>query len=265
MTINSNQFQQGSTFQDRKINSNPILERIIQEQSAVKKIIYNTIAVRNVRQSSFLQVEDIFQDICILAMDYDKIMNRMGKMYVGNDIGKYFYGAMKMFSIDCVLKEQRHINKFKAKSSKKKLYLNDASNKHFINTQVMVKLVKPWSKAADSAWCKAILVDVDSEFFTVNVIEGWDAGKTIQVKEGDIYQVAIGWADNKKLSHPTFAHRSDTWLTIQQTLTPEDFEIFTLYYSGFTIAEISEKVGKACQYAITKIKKQLADELSIEE
>lgn len=161
---------------------NPVLSRIIKEESAVKKIIYNTIINRNVHGSTFIDVDDVYQDICLLAMNSEKIQRR------ANKLNTHFYGSIKMFAIDCVLKEQRRLNRFR-----------------------MTKIE--------------------------------------------------GLTHNKKLSHPNFATVSENWLTIREVLTPDEFEIFTLYYSGFTIAEISKKIGKACQYAITKIKQKLADEL----
>lgn len=87
--------------------NSPILQRIIDEEQAVKRIISNTIEGRNVKQSSYLDADDIYQDIALLALDYDKISKRMG------NINKYFYGSIKMLAIDFILKEQRRLHKFR--------------------------------------------------------------------------------------------------------------------------------------------------------
>jgi DNA-directed RNA polymerase specialized sigma24 family protein len=82
---------------------NPILDRIITEEKQVKAIIYNTMACRMINQSTFLSVDDVYQDICMLAMDTEKITKR------ANKLTSHFYGSIKMFTIDCILKEQRRI------------------------------------------------------------------------------------------------------------------------------------------------------------
>jgi DNA-directed RNA polymerase specialized sigma24 family protein len=88
------------------MSQNPILDRILKEEKAVKRIIANTILTRNIKQSSYLDIDDIYQDILEYTLDYDRASKRF------KDIDKYFYGSIKMLTIDFILKEQRRLHRF---------------------------------------------------------------------------------------------------------------------------------------------------------
>ncbi len=102
-------FPEHDNYQEHPHNqrTNDYIQRIYTEQSAVQRIISKVITVNGLSQDPYISLQDIYQDIACLACNPDTIAKR----YLNFDA--YFYRYVRFMARDAILKEKRHIRKFK--------------------------------------------------------------------------------------------------------------------------------------------------------